>query len=345
MHTISRSCPGENDMSTPLSWQQQINNDPNINLPYARTLELDHQCYLTALTQTEILTIKADLQKAQELMQGQFTCNINQLSTTQSLLGACCNPQGRIIATFRIFYHQGNYHLSMQQGTAELLKAHLDKFAIFYRAKLIINTEIKVLALIGQGANDYINTHFNSPLIDQTNPEANQHNTELNISLIQAPGAHRYELYGDENDLTSWLNHHQLQTAPALNWYQGNINNHLSEITPILSGECLPHDLGLNKTTMIDFNKGCYSGQEIIARMHYRGTPKRSGFVVHWQGSPAAPGDIIYGNNQKKAGIIINSVPLEKNQHIAFCSLSHQQLDNELTIHQQPLQINDNEKI
>ncbi|ODN42237.1 CAF17-like 4Fe-4S cluster assembly/insertion protein YgfZ [Piscirickettsia litoralis] len=318
----------------PTSWQQCIDNDPKITLDSALTLDTHNHMYLTALTHTEILTLDADLQKAKDLMQGQFTCDLNQLSATNSLLGACCNPQGRILATFRIFYYKGNYHLSMQQGTAKLLKDHLDKFAIFYRAKLIINPKIKALALIGTPASDYINEHFNASLT-----HANQQINENNIAVIQAPGEKRYEVYGQENELTSWLNESSFATAPALNWYQGNIQNYIAEITPSLSGQFLPHDLGLDKTNVIDFNKGCYSGQEIIARMHYRGTPKRSGFVIHWQGDFACPGDIIYDEHEKKAGVIINPIKLENNQNIALCSLNHQQLENTLTIHQHPLQV------
>ena len=60
-----------------------------------------------------------------------------------------------------------------------------------------------------------------------------------------------------------------LEESQAL-WLIDDINNLNMEITQEISGEFTPHELGYPSTARIDFEKGCYTGQEIVARMHYR---------------------------------------------------------------------------
>ena len=144
---------------------------------------------------------------AKKLLQGQLTCNLDDVSSTNSTLGAHCNPQGRVISLFRLFMHQNAYYLYMPKSLVATALAALKKYAVFYKVELTdASEEIKTL---------------------QT----------------------RLEPYAD-------------------------IAKGIPAIYPATSGKFLPHDLNLPNLHAVSFDKGCYTGQEIIARMHYRGTPK-----------------------------------------------------------------------
>ena len=69
-----------------------------------------------------------------------------------------------------------------------------------------------------------------------------------------------------------------MEESQAL-WLIDDINNLNMEITQEISGEFTPHELGYPSTARIDFEKGCYTGQEIVARMHYRAKKLPTGLL------------------------------------------------------------------
>jgi folate-binding protein YgfZ len=146
---------------------------------------------------------------AKKFLQGQLTCNLDELNPGQSMLGAHCNPQGRIISFFRLFL-TNDYFLSMPKELIPIAQQALQKYAVFFKVKL--------------------------EEVSSTIPKDIEESTKLHKTL----------------DITRGI--------PA--------------IYPETSEKFLPHELNLPQINAVSFNKGCYTGQEIIARMHYRGKSK-----------------------------------------------------------------------
>src|SRR5688572_15995778 len=74
---------------------------------------------------------------AHKLLQGQLTCDMNEVTSNHSLVGAHCNPQGRIISLFRIFHYQDSYFLQMPREMIPIALRALKKYAIFFKVELV----------------------------------------------------------------------------------------------------------------------------------------------------------------------------------------------------------------
>lgn len=90
---------------------------------------------------------------------------------------------------------------------------------------------------------------------------------DLSVSLA-APSAINFSLMNNDE----WTEN---------KWHLANIEHRIPRLYPETSGRFLPHELNLITLNAVDFDKGCYTGQEIIARMHYRGKPKSHLALAH----------------------------------------------------------------
>ena len=204
-------------------------------------------------------------------LQGQVTCDIEKLNRNKALAGAICSLKGRVIADFLLVLDGEDCVLRTQKGMAEIIKDTLSKYAIFSQVELSIETRFsKVLGamaredeefltrIIGQLPKDSLDCHINAEAII--------------ISLDNAD--RRFEIWmRDEMQLQDWAENQDPNTLE--DWNRKDILQGLIHINPQLSEEYTPQVLNYDLSGVIDFSKGCYTGQEIIARMHYRGSAKK----------------------------------------------------------------------
>lgn len=130
---------------------------------------------------------------------------------------------------------------------------------------------------------------------------------ELHHSLIQAT-LKRLKMFV----LRSKVTLDELPSLAALDevaWKRQNIAAGMPVIYPETSDHFVPQMVNLDQLGGISFSKGCYTGQEIVARLHYLGNLKRRMFLVHGTGSPPAPGTAIYhGADTQAVGEVVDSV-------------------------------------
>jgi folate-binding protein YgfZ len=205
---------------------------------------------------------------AKKFLQGQLTCDLEEITPTQSRLGAHCNPQGRIISLFRIFFLQDAYYLQMPRTHIPTAIKNLKKYAVFFKTTLIDASHEMIC--IG-----YKGTHLtNAPTIDAVQ-------TSNDLITIRLPDAKpRFIILGQFSAISAlWT---LLATRAAFisadDWRCYDIANKTTFIYPETTEKFLPHELQLPELNGVNFKKGCYTGQEIIARMHYRGKLKNQLF-------------------------------------------------------------------
>ena len=175
---------------------------------------------------------------AKKFLQGQLTCNLDEITQTHSSLGAHCNPQGRVISLFNISLSESSYHLQMPLSMIPIAAKNLQKYAVFFK---------------------------------------------VNLSTL-------------EDDFLKTLT----TAEKALEIEQG-----IPTIYPETSEKFLPHDLNLPALNAVSFTKGCYTGQEIIARMQYRGKIKNHLYRARLTTVVALkPGDDVFCNNQISGTIV-----------------------------------------
>jgi tRNA-modifying protein YgfZ len=191
--------------------------------------------------------LKVTGKDAATFLQGQLTCDVTKVTQKTSVLGACCDPSGRVQAFFRLFQLADGYYLRLPKTLVPILLAHLSKYAIFSAVALSNASDtLRMTGVMTEGAPpNYVN-------------DGTQHCVKI--------ADNRYEYYSpnlvDASDDSSV-------------WALDNMKAGIPEIHPETAGKFLPHPLNLVTIGAIDFEKGCYVGQEIIARMHYRGKLKQ----------------------------------------------------------------------
>lgn len=185
---------------------------------------------------------------ALKLLQGQTTINFQSLSAGQLATGAICNPQGRCISVFFAVScgHQDapGFWLIMEKSTLELTLTTLKKYAIFYQVKLSLVSEDH--SLFG-----FFPSHANLVMQGFQNPQLG-----LGLVIAAKSGSAQTESIKQFRAEQDWL---FLLAEKGIAW----LDNHSQQAF-------LPHDLNLPEIDGVDFKKGCFTGQEIIARMHYK---------------------------------------------------------------------------
>jgi folate-binding protein YgfZ len=195
-------------------------------------------------------------------LQGQITADLRTITSTQPGFSAYCNTKGRIRALFRIFLHHECYFLHLPIGVLSSALATLKKYARFSKVKLEDVSEQWQRIGIWLAQTD-LNT------IDLANLK--------DIILLPLPSPEpykRFEVIGPPNIIKSlWDQLIEIENAVISDfdaWKCLDIRAGIPEVWPETIEQFLPHSLNLPALGAVSFNKGCYCGQEIVARMEYR---------------------------------------------------------------------------
>ena len=228
-----------------------------------------------------------------ELLQGQITADMDKVSNSNSVIGAICDIKGRAVSSFVVCKEtssDNNFLLIGNTASIEVAHEVLNKYKPFYDTELTFASTTYVYG------------------IDEETLIENFPDTELSKSFQNYGDAFRVH-YLDKQ-------YHLLLTKKRLEenvlkpeesqvlWLIDDINNLNMEITQEISGEFTPHELGYPATARIDFEKGCYTGQEIVARMHYR-AKKLPTVLLKNSSHKYEIGTKIQSENNKSIGIVL----------------------------------------
>lgn len=193
---------------------------------------------------------------AEKFLQGQVTCDIRQLAERSHLPGAFCNPKGRVLATFTLFAANEAIYLRMPRDLIPGILTTLQKYAVFFNVSLAYRDEYFGLALL---INEPIEDSFESDCLGVITEEKSLEfwGTKLQLDAIKTQYQDRF-----------------VQADPAW-WKLHLIQRREAQIFALTTEQFLAHQLSLDLSGAISFRKGCYTGQEIIARTQYRGKSKK----------------------------------------------------------------------
>jgi folate-binding protein YgfZ len=216
---------------------------------------------------------------AATFMQGQFTNDINQVSNRHSQLSAYCNPKGRMYANFRIFKRENTFYIELP---GELLKTVLKRLSMFVlRAKVTLDDASESLMRIGVSGNR-ISREF-CDIIGVMPAKIDDCVEFGDTTIIRVPGlTPSYEIHGQLETIQSLWQQFNVDSAPvgAGAWQLLNIQAGVGVITAATSEAFVPQMTNQQLLGGISFSKGCYTGQEIVARMHYLGKLKKRMYRV-----------------------------------------------------------------
>lgn len=264
-------------------------------------IQKDFQCALPSLS-----VIRVTGEDRLDFLHSQLTRDLHQLDNDQASMTAWCNPKGRVITTLLLCRRDNHIDLVLASDLKDAVLKKLRMFVLRARVELEDCESLAFLGLGGAAAESLLGDSMGSV------PNAEWGLGEMDdLTVVAVPGpAARFLIYGDQAAVDS-LAQQAASSCPPVDaswWTLLNIETGLPWIDQAVSEQFLPQMLNLDQTGGLDFNKGCYPGQEVIARLHYRGEVKQRLRYGTSSATELTPGAALYNNSGERAGHIVNSV-------------------------------------
>ncbi len=187
------------------------------------------------------LDVVGDLIKVEEFLQGQLTSDISLMTNNTSQLSSICNQRGQVIADFITYKQDNKFKIIINKNCVELFKEELAPFAKFFFTTFELSDE-KIIGKVSKKDNSM--PCYSSNDLFQTSIKVNNKDLSIENSIS-------YE---------NWIVAHKLLGILFLNKED--------------SGKYRPLEINFDNLR-VSFEKGCYRGQEIVARMKYLGINRR----------------------------------------------------------------------
>ena len=237
--------------------------------------------------------IAADGDDAVEFLQGQLTNELREVTATRAQQSAWCSPKGRVLTCFLVFRHDGRLLLQLPQALLEETLKRMRMYVLRAKATLEkANAELMRIGLIGEQAESCL-----EDCVGNLPGSAEDVRVSGQLTIIRLRGRRpRYEIVGAREAVESVWNacRRVAVTAGADAWELLDIEAGIANIGPDTSDAFVPQMLNLDRIGGVSFTKGCYVGQEIVARTQHLGRIKRRMYRAHWNGtSPVGAGDTL----------------------------------------------------
>jgi len=223
---------------------------------------------------------------AVSFLQGQLTQDIALLADGRTLLAALCTPQGRVIALPRLHQTDAAIYALIPADLMSRVATHLRKFVLRAKVEILQAADLHVGAIItGDAAGTHTQRAFDEAAMTQS-PVPLSGSTEVvtfqyaaGREVIAAPAAAWRSISGLS------LGHPSPRTHA--DWLAADIGAGLPHVLAATSEQFIPQMLNVDLLNGVSFTKGCYTGQEIVARTHHLGRVKRRTMRFHLEAGPA----------------------------------------------------------
>lgn len=250
---------------------------------------------------------------SEKYLQGQVTADVAALTEHQHLLAAHCDAKGKMWSNLRLFRRDGGFALIERRSIRDAQLTELKKYAVFSKVTIAPDDEHVLLGVAGFQARAALANVFTT-LPDVEKQVVQEEATSI---LWFAHPAERFLLVTDV--ATAELISEKLRGEAQLNnsqqWLALNIEAGLPVIDAANSAQFIPQATNLQALGGISFKKGCYTGQEMVARAKFRGANKRALWYLAGKASrlPEAGEDLELkmGENWRRTGTILAAVQLD----------------------------------
>lgn len=249
---------------------------------------------------------------ASDFLQGQLTNDIRDVSPQHSQLSAYCTPKGRVLSNFRIFRRNDSYYLRLPRTQLEESMKRLSMFVLMSKVKFEDSSDTLVhIGVSGPTAVEQLSAHIKdmpAQVDDVTQSDG--------YTVIKIPGQHpRFEIYGELQGIQKLWQKLDVHAAAigAGPWALLDILAGIPTVYPETSESFIPQMINMQIINGVSFQKGCYTGQEIVARMQYLGKLKRQMYRIYVKtNDKVKAGDGLYSANSTSGqgtGTIVDAQP------------------------------------
>ena len=269
---------------------------------------------------TEYGLIAATGADAASFLHNQLTNDVEKLDAAQARLAGYCTPKGRLMATFLVWKSGESILLQLPSALLPALQKRLSMFILRAKAKLNdASTQQVQIGLAGPAAVTILQQWFNDM---PAKPYAVVHAAAgtlmrladtASIDDARAAGVARYLWITDEGSAqAAWPQLRAvLQPAGADAWYLSDIRAGVPVITGPTQEQFVPQMINFEAVGGVNFQKGCYPGQEIVARSQYLGKLKRRMMPATVASATVAAGSEVFSSADptQACGMVVNAAP------------------------------------
>ncbi|AJP59733.2 folate-binding protein [Pandoraea vervacti] len=264
---------------------------------------------------------------AAAFLHGQLTNDVERLSPVQARLAGYCSAKGRLLATFLMWRDtspEATLYLASDASVQAAVQKRLSMFVLRAKAKLTDGTATHVLLQVGGPAAEAVltRTFASLPTAPLVAVHATMGDAPVNAtSLIRLPDA------GVARSLSRFLWSVPIAQAQdvwnALVQTEGvvavdpaiaawlDVQSGVARVTAATQEQFVPQMINWEVVGGVNFRKGCYPGQEVVARSQYRGTIKRRLHLAHVEGEPPLPGQALIESSDadQPCGMVVQAAP------------------------------------
>lgn len=274
-------------------------------------------------------------------LQGQFSQDLKSVTSDNSPRAAACNPKGRAYALVRMVRHGDDVLLNLPTALADETLTHLRKYLMLFRGTtMALEPDSTMTGVLGEALADQLLASAASSLA-RPGATASIGNHRLIRTMDTAEGLRRFEFWqiGEAGDGLPKAFEADTR-GNEVDWEASEIAAGIPQLTPESRDSYVPQMLNWQHLDGIHFRKGCYTGQEVIARMHFLGQLKKSLFRLGSRPAAAlpSPGDSIMAGD-RTAGEVVNAVMQSDGTLQMLAVLRHDAADSELVLAGQELPV------
>jgi len=225
------------------------------------------------LSHRDLVGVSGD--DAMNLLQGQFTNDVREVDDEHAQISAWCNPKGRVLYSFLLFQREGSYYMSLPPGQAEAFIKRLKMFVLM--AKVTIVDASGQWVRLGCSGPD-MDAELHKALASPVPAEPYLATRVAGLTIIRLPGVHpRFEVIGDAEGMIGLRERLDVDCTGIgrVAWQRLEIAAGVAVVDAANQEAFVPQMINLATVGGVSFNKGCYTGQEVVARMEYLGKLKR----------------------------------------------------------------------
>ena len=237
---------------------------------------------------------------SEDFLQAQLSNDISKLDSSSVQLNAYCQHQGKILALFWVMRSGDDFLLSFPLDLLDSIKARLQMF--------VLMSDVSITNVTDQ--------YLQIGVIDESQKDSFILNENLSLVLSDSKNLSNFEFTSQEY------------------WDKACIESFLPEISIASTETYIPQMLNLDINEVgVNFSKGCFPGQEVVARLHYLGKAKRRLFAFK-SDSPLSIGDTLYcaeSKSAKASGSVVSQVKFGADFY-CLATLEVENKDNKITI-------------
>ena len=265
---------------------------------------------MTKLTQTTQISVSGP--DAVSFLHSQLTNDIKTLAENHACLAGYCTPKGRLLATMLVWNCADKIILQIPQNLQEGLQKRLQMYVMRAKVKLEHTGPSQVLfGILGQAMLGHLLPWFPTAPAAPYELVSNQYGTLLR--LADSNGAARYQ-WSMDLQLADQIWPQLSEQVPALteqDWALSEIHAGIPHLSVATLEKFVPQMINYELIGGVNFKKGCYPGQEIVARTHYLGKLKRRMALAHLDSNGVHAGMEVFGADDptQPCGMVVNAAP------------------------------------